>query len=64
MQQNRAELTLNWGRTSEGRDTSSEHGVPLIQSGHTFLQIILLIIPERSIAALNQAELWARSLCL
>lgn len=38
--------------------------VILIQSGHIFLQIILLIIPEHSIAALNQPELWVRSLCL
>lgn len=37
--------------------------VLLIQSGHTFLQIILLIIPAHSIAALNQAELWVHSFC-
>lgn len=36
----------------------------LIQSGHIFLQIILLIISKRSIAALNQSELWVHSLCL
>lgn len=30
-------------------------GIPVIQSGHTFLQIILLIIPEHSIAAPKSA---------
>lgn len=59
---------LNWlwiekeRQATKRRDANTS--ARLIQSGHTFLQIILLIIPERSIAALNQTELWVHSLCL
>lgn len=62
---NRTGLNWLWTGENEWRTRRAANAsVPLIQSGHTFLQIILLIIPERSIAALNQAELWVRSLCL
>lgn len=54
---------LNWTER-EWRGRAANTSILLIQSGHTFLQIILLIIPQRSIAALNQTELWVHSLCL
>lgn len=65
-QQNRTELTLNWrGEENEERTRRAANtSILLIQSGHTLLRIILLIIPERSIAALNQTELWVHSLRL
>lgn len=70
---NWAELNLKElrGTGSELRKSEKVRPMPaantsiiLIQSSHIFLQIILLIISERSIAALNQPELWVHSLCL
>lgn len=64
---NAAELNWLWIEKENEKEQSrcaANTCIPLIQSGHTFLQIILLIIPERSIAALNQTELWVHSLCL
>lgn len=48
---------LQMEKNVERARRATNTGIPLIQSGHTFLQVIQLIIPEHSIAALNQTEL-------
>lgn len=61
---NRGALKRLWFEEQNERDALLHTTILLIQSGHTFLQIILLIILTRSITALNQTELWVHSLCL
>lgn len=54
-------MTLNLEAAWVGLRCDTICRILLIQSGHTFLQIILIIIPQCCITALNQTELWVRS---